>query len=108
MLSRSLLILFLILPLLTMADDDFKVATVIKAELLASTAAAAPTDRVSDQPVSHVTHDCVDCGLCGEMAHAAVLCPSFYRAARIHNPGLWDRLVHRMRRTVIGWLARTV
>jgi indolepyruvate ferredoxin oxidoreductase alpha subunit len=42
------------------------------------------------------------------MAHAAVLCPSFYRAARIYNPGLWDRLVHRVRRAVIGWLARTV
>ncbi len=65
-------------------------------------------DPLRDQPVSHVTQDCVDCGLCGEMAHAAVLCPSFYRAARIHNPGLWDRLVHRLRRTVIGWLARTV
>ena len=63
-------------------------------------------DPLRDQPVSHVTQDCVDCGLCGEMAHAAVLCPSFYRAARIHNPGLWDRLVHRARRTVIGWLAR--
>jgi indolepyruvate ferredoxin oxidoreductase alpha subunit len=65
-------------------------------------------DPLRDNPVSHVTQDCVDCGLCGEMAHAAVLCPSFYRAARIHNPGLWDRLVHRTRRTVIGWLARTV
>jgi indolepyruvate ferredoxin oxidoreductase alpha subunit len=69
---------------------------------------ASNPDPLRDQPVSHVTQDCVACGLCGEMAHAAVLCPSFYRAARIRNPGLWDRAVHRIRRTVIGWLARSV
>jgi len=65
-------------------------------------------DPLRDSPVSHVTEDCVACGLCGEMAHAAILCPSFYRAARIHNPRPWDRLMHRLRRAVIGRLARNV
>jgi len=46
----------------------------------------------------------VGCGLCGEVAHAAVLCPSFYRAAVIANPSWWDRLKDKMRGAVIGWL----
>jgi indolepyruvate ferredoxin oxidoreductase alpha subunit len=33
----------------------------------------------------------VGCGLCGEVAHAAVLCPSFYRAEIVNNPTGWDR-----------------
>ena len=36
------------------ADDTFKVATIIPAETLAEVAAAAPTDRVSDESVRHV------------------------------------------------------
>lgn len=38
----------------SIADEHFKVATVISDESLAETAAAAPADRVSDQPVVHV------------------------------------------------------
>jgi indolepyruvate ferredoxin oxidoreductase alpha subunit len=52
-----------------------------------------------------VNNDCVGCGLCGEVAHAAVLCPSFYRANVIQNPTWRDRLVHRLREAVIGMLA---
>jgi indolepyruvate ferredoxin oxidoreductase alpha subunit len=46
----------------------------------------------------------VGCGLCGEVAHAAILCPSFFRAEIVQNPGWWDRLKHLARTTVIGWL----
>jgi indolepyruvate ferredoxin oxidoreductase, alpha subunit len=49
-----------------------------------------------------VIEGCVGCGLCGENAHAATLCPSFYRAEVIQNPGLWDRLVETLRRAVRG------
>ena len=42
-------------------------------------------------PVATVIDGCVGCGLCGENAHAAVLCPSFYRAEVIRNPGWWDK-----------------
>src|SRR6185295_17412449 len=56
-------------------------------------------------PVATVIESCVGCGLCGEVAHAAVLCPSFYRAELVRNPNLWDRLLHKLRRTVIGWIA---
>jgi indolepyruvate ferredoxin oxidoreductase alpha subunit len=61
-------------------------------------------DPLRTDPVASVIDSCVGCGLCGEVAHAAVLCPSFYRAEIIHNPSRWDRALHRLRRTVIGWL----
>ena len=49
---------------------------------------------------------CVGCGLCGEVAHAAVLCPSFYRASIIDNPTKWDHFKQRVRGAVIGYLQR--
>lgn len=66
----------------------------------------ANPDPLRTEPVAHVNQDCVACGLCGEMAHAAVLCPSFYRATRIYNPGRWERTMHRLRGAIIGRLAR--
>jgi indolepyruvate ferredoxin oxidoreductase alpha subunit len=49
-------------------------------------------DPLRRDPVATVIDGCVGCGLCGENAHAAVLCPSFYRAEVIQNPSWWDRL----------------
>jgi indolepyruvate ferredoxin oxidoreductase alpha subunit len=54
-----------------------------------------PPVRLPD-PVATVIDGCVGCGLCGENAHAAVLCPSFYRAEVVQNAGLWDRLVAKL------------
>jgi len=62
-------------------------------------------DPLKSDPIAHIEQGCVACGLCGEMAHAAVLCPSFYRAARIDNPGPVERLLHRVRAKVIAVLA---
>jgi indolepyruvate ferredoxin oxidoreductase alpha subunit len=62
------------------------------------------SDPLKVDPVAHVNNGCVGCGLCGEVAHAAILCPSFFRAEIVQNPGWWDRLKHRARATVIGWL----
>jgi len=61
-------------------------------------------DPLRTDPVATVIESCVGCGLCGEVAHAAVLCPSFYRAEIVRNPTRRDRLVHRFRQKVIGWL----
>jgi indolepyruvate ferredoxin oxidoreductase alpha subunit len=61
-------------------------------------------DPLRREPVTKVINSCVGCGLCGEVAHAAVLCPSFYRASIINNPSAWDRLKARLRSAVIGWL----
>jgi indolepyruvate ferredoxin oxidoreductase alpha subunit len=62
------------------------------------------SDPLKRDPVAHVNNGCVGCGLCGEVAHAAVLCPSFFRAEIVQNPRWWDRLLDRARRTVIGWM----
>jgi indolepyruvate ferredoxin oxidoreductase alpha subunit len=64
------------------------------------------SDPLKRSPVATVNDDCVGCGLCGEVADAAVLCPSFYRADIVFNPSIWDRLLFRVRLGVIGWLQR--
>jgi indolepyruvate ferredoxin oxidoreductase alpha subunit len=58
-------------------------------------------DPLKIDPVAYVDNSCVGCGLCGEVAHADVLCPSFYKAQIVFNPTSWDRLVHRVRGFVI-------
>jgi len=65
-------------------------------------------DPLRREPVTKVINSCVGCGLCGEVAHAAVLCPSFYRATVIANPTRWDRLKAKARAAVIGWLQRRI
>jgi indolepyruvate ferredoxin oxidoreductase, alpha subunit len=62
-------------------------------------------DPLRRDPVAHVDNSCVGCGVCGEVAHAAVLCPSFYRADVIINPTFWDRFVQSVRTKVINWLS---
>ncbi len=44
-------------------------------------------DPLRDDPVARIDQSCVGCGNCGEVADAAMLCPSFYRADVVHNPG---------------------
>ncbi len=61
-------------------------------------------DPLKRDPVATVESGCVGCGLCGEVAQAAALCPSFWRADVITHPTAWDRLLDRVRRTVIGWM----
>jgi indolepyruvate ferredoxin oxidoreductase, alpha subunit len=63
-------------------------------------------DPLRREPITKVINSCVGCGLCGEVAHAAVLCPSFYRASIIANPTRWDRLKEKIRSAVIGSLQR--
>ncbi|MBI3373845.1 MAG: indolepyruvate ferredoxin oxidoreductase subunit alpha [Betaproteobacteria bacterium] len=62
-------------------------------------------DPLRRDPVATVIDGCVGCGLCGENAHAAVLCPSFYRAEVLQNPSRWDTWLHQLRRAITGWLA---
>jgi indolepyruvate ferredoxin oxidoreductase alpha subunit len=63
-------------------------------------------DPLRRDPVATVMDSCVGCGLCGEVSHAAVLCPSFFRAEIVSNPTRWDRLRQWVRAGVIGWLQR--
>ncbi len=66
----------------------------------------ANPDPLRTDPVATVLDSCVGCGVCGEVSHAAVLCPSFYKARIVSNPSAWDRLAQRLRGGVIGWLQR--
>jgi len=63
-------------------------------------------DPLRKEPVTKVIDSCVGCGLCGEVAHAAKLCPSFYRASIVENPTQWDTFKSKLRNAVIGFLQR--
>ena len=61
-------------------------------------------DPLRDDPVAHIDQTCVGCGNCGEVAEAAVLCPSFYQADVVHNPSAIARWRMTICQTIIGWL----
>ena len=63
-------------------------------------------DPLRDDPVAHIDQTCVGCGNCGEVADAAVLCPSFYRADVVHNPGRFETWWAGVTARFTGWLAR--
>jgi indolepyruvate ferredoxin oxidoreductase alpha subunit len=63
-------------------------------------------DPLKEDPVAAIDNTCVGCGNCGEVAEAAVLCPSFYRADIVHNPNAWDRFWARVQGRIIGALQR--
>jgi indolepyruvate ferredoxin oxidoreductase alpha subunit len=63
-------------------------------------------DPLRSDPVATVLDSCVGCGVCGEVSHAAVLCPSFYKARIVTNPSAWDRFAERVRSAVIGWFQK--
>jgi indolepyruvate ferredoxin oxidoreductase alpha subunit len=58
-------------------------------------------DPLKVDPVATVIDGCVGCGLCGENAHAATLCPSFYRAEVVTNPHWPERLLAGLRGTLV-------
>jgi indolepyruvate ferredoxin oxidoreductase, alpha subunit len=67
---------------------------------------APSKDPLRQDPVATVIESCVGCGLCGEVAHAARLCPSFFRTEIISNPTVWDRFKASFRNAVIQFLQR--
>lgn len=63
-------------------------------------------DPLRKNPVAYVNDGCVGCGNCGEVAHAAILCPSFYKADVVQNPRFLDRFLNSIRSRFIGFLQR--
>ncbi|MBD2809433.1 indolepyruvate ferredoxin oxidoreductase subunit alpha [Xenorhabdus sp. Vera] len=63
-------------------------------------------DPLRIDPVATVLNSCVGCGLCGEVSHAAILCPSFFKVRIITNPTFWERMIYRIRKGIIGYLQR--
>jgi indolepyruvate ferredoxin oxidoreductase alpha subunit len=62
------------------------------------------SDPLKTSPVAHVTNGCVGCGLCGEVADAAVLCPSFHKIDIVSHPSTWERWSYRFNQWAIGLL----
>ena len=62
------------------------------------------SDPLRPDPVATVKDGCVGCGLCGANAHAATLCPSFYRGEIVKNPSFDERLLQALRSSVIRML----
>jgi len=63
-------------------------------------------DPLRRNPVAYVNDGCVGCGNCGEVAHAAILCPSFYKADVVQNPNFVDRVADRVRGGFIRFMQR--
>jgi indolepyruvate ferredoxin oxidoreductase, alpha subunit len=61
-------------------------------------------DPLKVDPVATVIDGCVGCGLCGENAHAATLCPSFYRAEVVQNPAWHERVIYSLRSAFVRML----
>ena len=61
-------------------------------------------DPLRDDPVASIDQNCVGCGNCGEVASAAMLCPSFYRADIVLNPATLERIWTKFRQRLINWL----
>ncbi|UXU76428.1 MULTISPECIES: thiamine pyrophosphate-dependent enzyme [unclassified Paracoccus (in: a-proteobacteria)] len=61
-------------------------------------------DPLRDDPVAAIDQSCVGCGNCGEVADAAVLCPSFYQADVVINPRPAERRRASRTARIIAWL----
>ncbi|MBI2058552.1 MAG: hypothetical protein HYT87_02155 [Nitrospirae bacterium] len=55
--------------------------------------------------IAWIDQTCVGCGLCGEVAHVARLCPSFFQVDRVENPGWVEHKRSWFRRHLIRALA---
>ncbi|GAB3706099.1 thiamine pyrophosphate-dependent enzyme [Mariniluteicoccus flavus] len=65
-------------------------------------------DPMRQDPVATVIDSCVGCGVCGANAHAAALCPSFYRTDVVQNPTRVDAALGKVRRAWIGLLSKGI
>jgi len=63
-------------------------------------------DPLRTDPVTTVLDSCVGCGMCGEVSHAAVLCPSFYKAQIVSHPSAWERWWDGLRSSMVARLQR--
>jgi indolepyruvate ferredoxin oxidoreductase alpha subunit len=58
----------------------------------------APQDPLRVGLVTTIDQACVGCGLCGELAQTAALCPSFHRVEVVTAPSAWERFLAKVRR----------
>jgi indolepyruvate ferredoxin oxidoreductase alpha subunit len=63
-------------------------------------------DPLRDDPVAAIDETCVGCGNCGEVADAAILCPSFYRIDVVDNPRRIEKWWSDFRAGLIAMMQR--
>ena len=56
-----------------------------------------PAHPLRTEPVTTIDASCVGCGLCGDLAQAAALCPSFYRVEVVTRPSILERFMGSVR-----------
>ena len=57
-------------------------------------------------PVAAIDTTCVGCGVCGEIAHAAQLCPSFHKVTVVRNASRFERFMQTPQRAPAAGAAR--
>jgi indolepyruvate ferredoxin oxidoreductase alpha subunit len=62
------------------------------------------SDPLKDGPTAYVDSGCAACNLCGENAHAAQLCPSFYKAKGVVNANALQRLRTGINQKLMSWM----
>jgi len=60
-------------------------------------------DPLRDDPIASIDHSCVGCGNCGEVADAAILCPSFFQADVVHNPTTIENILAKIQKNIINF-----
>ena len=58
-------------------------------------------DPLRDDPIASIDQSCVGCGNCGEVADAAILCPSFFQADVVHNPTNIENILSQFQKSII-------
>ncbi|MGK2941414.1 MAG: thiamine pyrophosphate-dependent enzyme [Immundisolibacter sp.] len=53
-------------------------------------------NTLKSAPVAAIDTTCVGCGVCGEIAHAAQLCPSFHKVTVVRNAGRFERFMQKL------------
>ena len=60
-------------------------------------------DPLRDDPIASIDQSCVGCGNCGEVADAAILCPSFFQADVVHNPTNMENILSQFQKSIINF-----
>ena len=63
-------------------------------------------DPLRDDPIASIDQSCVGCGNCGEVADAAILCPSFFQADVVHNPTNMENILSQFQKSIIKFFQK--
>ena len=61
---------------------------------------------LKEDPIAKIDNSCVACGNCGEVAEAAVLCPSFYKSSVVINPTKLEKFGFNIKKSIIQYLQK--